>query len=978
MSQNPLEGRTISHYKILEKLGAGGMGEVYLAEDTKLGRKVALKLLSQEYIADKDRLHRFEQEACAASALNHPNILTIYEVGTDDGRHFIATEFIDGWTLRQRAGGTVLDTRTVLDIAIQIAGALEEAHAANILHRDIKPENVMIRRNGHVKLLDFGLAKLTEKEHTPSDAEASTRMLVQTDTGVVLGTSRYMSPEQTRGQTLDVRSDLWSFGVLIYELIAGKPPFDGQTPTDVLVAITQKEPPPLARFASDVPAELEWIINKALRKDRDERYQTVKELLTDLRRLKQRLEFEAELERSVSPEHLDSIKTVSGRAALSTAEATAPASAASAPALSSAEYIVTEIKRHKLGAGIVALLFIAVVGTGVFLYFQRAHGLTNRDTILLADFVNTTGEPVFDGTLKQALAVQLGQSPFLNILPEERIRESLRFMGRSPDERITRDVAREICERQGIKALLIGSISSLGSHYVISLEALNGHTGDAIAREQIEAESKEKVLSALGTAASSLRQKLGESLASIKKFDVAIEQATTSSLEALKAYATGNQQRATGKQLDAINSYKRAIELDPNFAMAYARLAVNFGNVGLLEQARVYAQKAFELRDRVSEREKLYISEKYYNYVTGEVDKALEVLRSWAQTYPNDFIPHNNLSVNYSYIGRYEEALKEALEATRLDPNNLTGAENVIDSFIKLKRIDEARQKLEEVRKRLPDSPTVRFHTYELALLQGDQAAMEREVQAAAGKPYEADMLNLKSSTLAQYGQMRKSEESLQKAVEFFNRMDRKENASQALTTMALQQVVYNDCQHAKLNASEGMKLSRGRIEIVYAAMVFAMCGAAPQSQALIDEASKAYPKDTGVSVLGLPMARALLEMSRGNPAGAIQQLEPNRRYDRGVMTGHWNNYLRGLAYLQQRMGTEAAAEFQQILDHREIEITSVLHPVAHLGLARAAALKGDLALSRKQYQDLFALWKDADPDLPILIQAKKEYEELK
>src|SRR6266536_3530908 len=355
-SQTSLEGRKISHYRILEKLGAGGMGEVYLAEDTKLGRKVALKLLSEEYIADKDRLHRFEQEACAASALNHQNILTIYEVGMDGGRHFIATEFIDGMTLRQKMTGSVLEIEAVLEISIQIAGALEEAHAANILHRDIKPENVMIRRNGYVKLLDFGLAKLTEKERTPSDGEASTRVLVQTDTGVVMGTSRYMSPEQSRGQSLDVRTDLWSLGVLIYELIAGKAPFDGDTPTDVLVAITQKEPPPLARFSANVPAELEWIVTKALRKDRDERYQTAKELQTDLRRLKQRLQFEAELERSVSPEALSTMKTVSGPAAAYTASISAPTYPSAAPTLSSAEYIVSEIKRHKTGAGVIAVL----------------------------------------------------------------------------------------------------------------------------------------------------------------------------------------------------------------------------------------------------------------------------------------------------------------------------------------------------------------------------------------------------------------------------------------------------------------------------------------------------------------------------------------------------------------------------------------------------------------------------------------------
>ncbi|MGH9906115.1 MAG: protein kinase domain-containing protein, partial [Pyrinomonadaceae bacterium] len=574
MSVLPVPER-ISHYRILEKLGAGGMGEVYLAEDMNLGRKVALKILGSDYTTSRDRLHRFEQEACAASALNHPNILTIHEVGVDDGKHFIATEYIDGETLRRVIAASTLEPLKILDISVQVASALEEAHAAGIVHRDIKPDNIMIRRNGYVKVLDFGLAKLTEErmDRTPSDGEASTRVLVQTDAGVVMGTSHYMSPEQARGKQVDARTDIWSLGVVMYEMVAGRTPFEGETSTDVIVAITQKEAPPLARFAPEVPAELDWIVTKALRKDRDERYQTIKELLTDLRRLKQKLEFEVELERSASPDSVTrstinaggTIPTLSERAAPTVSETVTHAP-------SSAEYLVSEIKRHKTGATVIAALFVLAIGAGVFFYFNRAQALTDKDTVLLADFANTTGEAVFDGTLKQALAVQLGQSPFMNIFPEERVRQTLRFMGRSPDDRITRDIGREICERQGIKALLVGSISSLGSHYVITLEALNATTGDTLARDQVEAENKEQVLSSLGKSASRLREKLGESLNSIKKFDVPLEQATTSSLEALKAYATGNEQRNKGNQAETRRHYERAIELDPNFAMAYARL----------------------------------------------------------------------------------------------------------------------------------------------------------------------------------------------------------------------------------------------------------------------------------------------------------------------------------------------------------------------------------------------------------------------
>ncbi len=978
-----METTRISHYRILEKLGAGGMGEVYLAEDTKLGRKVALKLLGEEFTTNRDRVNRFEQEACAASALNHPNILTIHEVGVDNGRHFIATEYIDGVTLRKKMGRTPIELNEILDISIQVTSALEEAHAAGIIHRDIKPENIMIRRNGYAKVLDFGLAKLTEEtiDRTPSNAEASTRVLVQTDAGVVMGTSHYMSPEQTRTHKVDGRSDIWSLGVVMYEMVAGRVPFEGETPTDIIVAINQKEPLPLARFAPQVPAELEWIIHKALRRDREERYQTAKELLTDLRRLKQRLEFEAELERSVAPDRLGTATTISNAALVSTILEKGPKTSqiTEAPSMSSAEYIVSEIRRHKKGAGVIAAVFVVAVVAAVFLYYsRRTPALTEKDTVLLADFVNTTGEPVFDGTLKQALTVQLGQSPFLNIFPDERVREALRFMGRSSDERVTKDVAREICERQGLKAMLVGSISSLGSHYVITLEALNAHTSDAIAREQVEAESKEKVLSALGQAASQFREKLGESLGSIKKYDVPVEQATTSSLEALKAFTTGTEQLHSGHPDQAVSFYKRAIELDPNFAMAYARLAVYYGNTTQLELAQQNAQKAYDLRDRISERERFYVSEKYHNYITGDIDKAIETLQAWERTYPNDFIPHNNLAVNYVNIGRYEEALKEAQESARLNPKNITSMANVIDGFIHLNRLDEARQLFEQLKQQNPDAVETHFYTCNLAFLNGDQRVLDNEAQWFRGKPYEPDFLGAQSGAAAFAGQLRKSADFTKRGAELLNNQDRKENASQYLIGLATTAATFGNCQQAKQSVAEGLALSRGRISISGATLSLAACNEGAQTQTLIDEASKRFPKDTATMAIVLPVSRAQLEMNRGNYPQALQLLEPARRYELGGIAGFFINYVRGTIYLKQKMGQEAATEFQKILDHRGVDIYSSLYPLAHLGLARAAAFTGDAAKSRKAYQDFFALWKDADADLPILIEAKKEYEQVK
>lgn len=816
-----MDPERVSRYRILEKLGAGGMGVVYLAEDLKLGRKVAIKVLSHEYTTNKDRLHRFEQEASAASNLNHPNIITIHEVGDDEGRHYIATEYIDGVTLRRKIAGSQLQATEVLDIAVQVASALEEAHAAGIVHRDIKPDNIMIRRNGYVKVLDFGLAKLTETvDRTPSDAEASTRVLVQTDAGVVMGTSHYMSPEQARGKPVDARSDIWSLGVVIYEMVAGRTPFEGETSTDVIVAITQKEPPPLARFASNVPPELDWIVMKALRKDRDERYQTIKELLTDLRRLKQRLQFEAELERSAAPGSFSGSRISELAATQTIPERAVPTAEKTITHVSSAEYIASGIKKHKIAAAVVALLLVAVTVSAVYLYRRNSHPLRDRDTVLVTDFVNTTGEPVFDGTLKQALAVHLGQTPFLNLFPDDRVRETLRFMGRSPDDRITRDVGREICQRQGIKAMLTGTIATLGSHYVITLEAMNPTSGDVFAREQIEAENKEKVLSSLGIAVVNLRKRLGESLSSIQKYDVPIEQTTTSSLDALKAFAMADEERAKGNARESLVLYQRAVELDQNFAMAYARISVYYVNQEQLEAAKEWINKAYDLRDRVSERERLYITEKYYSYVTGEIDKTIETLQTWARLYPDDFVPHNNLCINYKFLGRHEEALKESLEAVRLSPNTTSARENVMSSFIALGRFDEAEQAGRELWRINPDSPNSHFSKYFFGFLRQDQAAMDREVQWARGKPDEAQMTSYLAATAMYFGKLREAEEYHKRAVELFKALNRTENASAELLNFANNLLLVEKCDQAKDKAKASLALFRGQFGVASSAMI--------------------------------------------------------------------------------------------------------------------------------------------------------------
>jgi tetratricopeptide (TPR) repeat protein len=843
-----------------------------------------------------------------------------------------------------------------------------------------------------VKVLDFGLAKLTELPG--ADTEAPTRAMVHTDAGTVMGTSHYMSPEQARGKNVDRHTDIWSLGVVLYEMAAGRVPFQGESATDVLSAITKIDPHPLARYTVQLPAEFEWIVMKALRKDPSERYQTAKELESDLRALKQRLEFEAQLERSIPPDRLSAALSPSDAKTLISQPAT-PAQgnldgtvlagrptdvdSATTPRVSSAEYIVTEIKRHKLASVAVVLIAVAAIGLTTYFFRNRASALSEKDTILIADFVNTTGEPVFDGTLKQALAVQLGQSPFLNIFPEDRVRESLRFMGRGPDDRITRDIAREICERQGLKAMLIGTISGLGSHYVLTIEAINAHTGDSLAREQVEADSKEKVLSSLSKAASDMRSKLGESLTSIKKYEVPVEQATTSSLEALKAFALANEERTKGNSESALVQYKRAVELDPNFAMAYARIAVAYGNNDQMEMAQPYATKAFELRDRVSERERLYISEKYYNYVTGEIDKSIEVLQTWSQLYPNDYIPHNNLALGYMFLGKYDEAVKQALEAIRLSPNNISARENSIACFIHLGRFDEAQKALDEMTVMFPQSALVHVDSYQLAFLRGDQATMDRELQWSKGKPSEPQFVALAAATFESRGQMKQAMELRLRQIELDKTADRKENAAGTMVgAIAGNQSLVGNCAAAIPNAEKGLALMHGRVTSTGATLVFATCKDSARTQPLIDEMLKLYPKDTVAVGLIVPWSNALLEMGRGNNTEAINILESLRRFDFGLFAGSALTYSRGYTYLQQRSAKEAAAEFQAILDRRGVDPGWAGYALSHVGLARAAVMMGDTAKARKEYQDFFALWKDADPDLPILLAAKKEYAELK
>ena len=834
----------------------------------------------------------------------------------------------------------------------------------------------MVREDGIVKVLDFGLAKLTEKGKT--DPEAST--LVRTDEGIVMGTAQYMSPEQARGLKVDARTDIWSLGCVLYEMMAGYPPFTGETATDVILSIIEREPAPLVRYSPEVPTELDWIVKKALRKDREERYQTAKELLTDLKSLKQRLEFEAALERSVQPE-ASGKAAVSGPLAAGTVSHPTPQTerVEAAQPTSSAEYIVTEIKRHKRGA-IITLATVALVAVAVFLFYSnRAPALTERDTILLADFVNTTGDAVFDSTLKQALAIQLEQTPFLNIFPEQRVRETLRLMNRSPDERVTREVAREICERQGIKAMLLGSISSLGSHYVITLEAADARTGDTLAREQVEAGSKEQVLRVLGEAATRLRVKLGESLASIQRFDAPLEQATTSSLEALRAYSLGIAQGSRGNFLEAIPFNKRAVELDPNFALAHRFLAVTYSNMGIEpDLARQHMTRAFELRDRVTEREKLLITSTYHMIVTEDFDKRIETLEIFRQTYPRDVPARNLLAFAYILTGEYERAIQEASEGVRINPDVAVLYSNLGWAFRALGRYDEAKAVFEQAHARNLDYFMIHWNLYLIAFAEGDQAAMQRQREWMSGKPLEHLFLSFGHSPTEMFaGRFRQAQEITRRAIQSAQSRNLSEEAAETAALAASWQALAGNCQEAKAETANALALARGGAPPAGAPLALALCGEAARAQSLLDELARRKPTSTEINNIWLPVVRAAIETNRGNPAQAIQFLQVTRRYEMGQIAEFWPIYIRGQAYLRQGSATEAMAEFQRVIDRRSVSPAHILYPLSHLGLARAAALAGETAKARSAYQDFFALWREADPDLPILQQARREYESL-